>query len=159
MKRLCAALFVCIMTASAEAQVKATLNVEDCNVLMIFAHVWRNAPMVLTENAVWVLINSEGQYEFKRWLHTPLLGKQQWKGPIPKGTIAQVHTHPDALNARPSHQDQSLARQIEMPIYTLSREGIWKVSKDGTITQESQAAWFEAARQRCGSDVKISEAR
>src|SRR3990172_1688315 len=134
MKRLTPALslfFAMLIDSAGSAQSTDTehmLNLNDCRIMLIFARVWNKSPLIQRENATWIVVNSQGEYESKDWYHTPQRRKQEWDGPLPHQAVALAHTHPDHLDPKPSEQDGSVARKIQIPLYTLTRKGIWKVT-------------------------------
>lgn len=83
-----------------------------------------------TEHSMWV-VSEDGKYNFVMWPWSAEPGKERWKGPLPQGAVAVVHTHPTAKSERPSPGDHDLAdgkqdSRIRMPVYVLHRNGIWK---------------------------------
>jgi len=85
---------------------------------------------VSTEHSMWV-ISKDGEYSFIVWPWSAAAGKETWKGPVPDGAVAIIHTHPSSKSERPSPDDHDLAdgkqsKSIRMPVYVLHRNGIWK---------------------------------
>jgi hypothetical protein len=83
-----------------------------------------------TERSMWV-ISKDGKYSFIVWPWSAEAGKERWKGSVPQGAVAVIHTHPTAKSERPSPGDHDLAdgkqdSRIRMPVYVLHRNGIWK---------------------------------
>ena len=81
-----------------------------------------------TEHSMWV-ISKDGKYSFVIWPWSAETGKEIWKGPIPDGAVAVIHTHPTNKSERPSDKDHDLADgkqfgDIRMPVYVLHRNGI-----------------------------------
>jgi len=69
--------------------------------------------------------------------------------------IALTHTHPDKLSPESSTggtkqnpRDDYAAKQINAPVYTISRKGIWKIDPSGTITREEGADWIKGINER-----------
>ena len=117
-----------------------TLDLQDCSVMRIFARVWKYTPLVERERAAWIILNSKGQYEQIDWLKTPERNITIWSEALPKNIVAQVHTHGDHLDPKPSNQDMLISRKLNIWVYTLTRKGIWRVAPDGSITQQLDAA-------------------
>lgn len=99
-----------------------------------------------TERAAWVVRNSAGSFEYIRWKRSSERSKERWKGPVPQNLVAQVHTHPVINDPKPSRGDRKLARKISIPLYTVSGNGIWKVTPDGTVTKIAGDDWFQSMR-------------
>ena len=158
MKRLCVALFlifpifVCANDQAARAVVStpSVLSPQDCSIMLIFARAWKYSPLVEKERAVWIVLNSEGQYEAIDWLHTPQSRITIWSDALPDRLVAQAHTHGDHLEPKPSSQDVSTARTLGIPVLTLTRKGIWKASPNGSVTQEVGRGWYKKTMDRCG---------
>jgi hypothetical protein len=82
MIRLCLVLFFAfaftftnIVSSEGQPGIRTTdtikvLDKQDCKVLLIFARLWRNSPLVERENAVWIVVNSKGEYETIDWPRT-----------------------------------------------------------------------------------------
>jgi hypothetical protein len=87
------------------------------------------------EHSMWV-ISKDGQYSFVRWPWSAETNKEIWKGPVPDGAVAIVHTHPTGTSQQPSSGDRDLAtgkqsKNIKMPVYVLHKNGIWKADPGG----------------------------
>jgi len=82
-----------------------------------------------------------------RWPRSAERNKELWKGPVPLSTIAQVHTHTDQADPKPAGKDVALAKQIGIPVYTVSRSGIWVAKPDGTVHQLSGPVWYKTMEQ------------
>jgi RHS repeat-associated protein len=110
------------------------------------------------ERSAWITQNpTTGAYGCVRWPWSATSGKETWNtkkdGPVPATMVAQAHTHPDATSTfasspKPSTggtkdnpHDDSAAQQINAPVYTISRYGIWKIDPQGNITQEAGPEW------------------
>ena len=59
--------------------------------------------------------------------------------PQADGRVAIVHTHPLRTDPRPSSGDAALSRRLGLPVYTLTRYGLWVAQPDGTIRLEAPA--------------------
>jgi hypothetical protein len=96
-----------------------------------------------SERAAWILYNADHAFEFRRWPTTLVLRHETWKGSIPKNMVGLVHTHPISVDPRPSKFDESLAKRIHAPIYTISRFSVWRVTPDGKLKLELGRDWFK----------------
>jgi proteasome lid subunit RPN8/RPN11 len=110
------------------------------------------------ERAAWIVPEPEGM----RWMNWPN-GRRfltaQWKGPAPAGAVAIVHTHPVMVDPKPSEQDIATARQLGVPVYTVSRSGIWKAEPDGSIVPVDDARWWSACRSGACEEKRNPESR
>jgi hypothetical protein len=90
------------------------------------------------ETAAWV-VRDGGGTTLREWRFSGVAEKASWSGPAPDGALAVVHTHPRAADPRPSSGDVALARRLGLPVYTLTRGGLWAARADGTIRLEAPA--------------------
>ena len=100
-----------------------------------------------TERAAWVIRDPEGKFRWMEWKFTDEHRASTWKGDIPAGVIAQVHTHPQLTSPEPSEQDRQVAQKIKIPIYTISAFGIWKAAPDGKVSQEADKNWYKGLKE------------
>jgi hypothetical protein len=98
------------------------------------------------ECAAWVLAADEGHMRWQAWPDGRGFLRARWKGPVPAEAVAIVHTHPAMVDPRPSSQDIQTARSVGMPIYTVSRAGIWKVEPDGRVFAVDDGDWWRGCR-------------
>lgn len=120
----------------------------DPNVRACMCEIWKASGYGFTpkERAAWVISDGD-TYKCIRWPWSAQDAKETWKAPRPGGQQGVVHTHPDALNPKPStcnKCDADTAKQIDKPVYTVSRKGVWKVSPTGEITQEEPPEWTKS---------------
>jgi RHS repeat-associated protein len=85
-----------------------------------------------TERSMWVTYK-DGKYGFVIWPWSADTAKETWKGPVPEGTIADVHVHPSSshYDPKPSPNDHDLAdgkqvKSLSVPVYVLHRTGIYE---------------------------------
>jgi RHS repeat-associated protein len=136
---------------------------DDRMVRNFFFDLWRGAGYgrLTTERSAWVtqsrnLIDMSVQYGCVKWPWTAAAARETWDQPYwPYGFVAVAHTHPDSRDPKPSTggsaqnpRDDSTARQINAPIYTISRKGIWKIDPTGAITQEAGPEWTAGISDR-----------
>jgi len=148
---------LCVQILHGEDSSRATapaalLDLNDCHVLRIFARLWKFHALGETENGAWIAMNQDGQYRQIDWSYTPQRHITEWSGVLPENIVAQLHTHGESLDPRPSGPDSLVAKRLNVCVYTVTRKGIWKVSPDGVVTREMKHGWFEESVQRCGPD-------
>jgi hypothetical protein len=91
----------------------------------------KSAADKLNEHGAFVVRTSAGRYYFVRW---PPLGRNDlliWRGRIPAGTVAIIHTHPD-MRGSASKYDAMTAQRTRVPVYILTARRI--VKTDGEVT-------------------------
>jgi RHS repeat-associated protein len=106
-----------------------------------------------TERAGWITKDKgTGEYQCEKWPWSAERGRETWpKGrPIPPDMIALAHTHPRALDSKPSTggsrgnpKDDYAAKQINAPVYVISKDGIYKIDPSGKITKEEGPEWMK----------------
>jgi len=100
----------------------------------------------MSERAAWVL---DGDAAGTRWLAWPdgrRYLRARWDGPVPANAVAIVHTHPAMVDPKPSEQDIDTARRLGVPVYTVSRSGIWKAIPDGSVVPVDHSRWWNGCR-------------
>ncbi len=90
------------------------------------------------EAAAWV-VRDAGGISLREWSFSGAFERSTWHGSTPPGAVAIVHTHPLHVDARPSPGDTALAQRLRLPVYTLTRQGLWEAHADGTISREAPA--------------------
>ncbi len=157
MKRLvlCIILVVCLpiqanLVQAAQLNVNSKeIDITDSRVLTHFYYLWKLSFFGREPNRVeagsWIILTEQDEYEFLLWEITPEREKISWNGPMPSNTVGLAHTHPQATDPRPSGPDRLNAARLKIPIYTISRKGIWKVTPDGNVTQEARREWSKVA--------------
>lgn len=122
---------------------------------------WASAEFGYTprECAAWVV---SGEAEGTRWVAWPN-GRRflaaRWTGPIPAGAVAIVHTHPAVVDPKPSEQDIETAGHLGIPVYTVSRSGIWKALPDGSVVPVDDARWWNSCRSGACDETRNPEFR
>lgn len=116
---------------------------------------WASADFGYTprECAAWVVPDESLGVRWVSWPNGRRFRTAQWTGPVPKGAVAIVHTHPGVVDPKPSEQDIETARRLGMPVYAVSRSGIWKAVPDGTVVPVNDSRWWSACRSG-GCDEK-----
>jgi proteasome lid subunit RPN8/RPN11 len=113
------------------------------DVLDIFREVLREGFFSLQdwERAAFVIREDDGHYRSMMWPSIGLFRAARYPGPIPRGVVAIVHTHPLSLPL-PSANDRALAMRLQMPIYCLTVSSIYKADGRGnTITVAKNRMW------------------
>ena len=141
-------LVVCVSVWSSRA-VAEELDISDCRIVTGFYDLWEKSFFGREPNrvevAAWIRLNSKLEYEFILWEITPQREKTTWRGgAIPENVLATAHTHPQKDDPKPSIPDVALAGRLGLPIYTISRKGIWKVTPGGAVSQEAGMGWSKA---------------
>lgn len=131
----------------------------DATVRQYFYDLWRQSGYGSgpNERAAWIgkRMNlqdpSTAIYTCLKWPWSAAAAQETWTGDVPLGMIALAHTHPDAKSPKPSvggtksyPRDDYASKQINAPVYTISRRGIWKILPSGAITQEAGPEWTKS---------------
>jgi len=98
------------------------------------------------ERAAWVVPDASEGLRWVNWPDGRRFLTAHWKGPVPPGAVAIVHTHPAVVDPKPSAQDVNTARGLGLPVYTVSRSGIWKVVPGGSIVAVDDRRWWSVCR-------------
>jgi hypothetical protein len=115
---------------------------------------------VAVERAAWVLAVDAGHVRWQAWPDEKYCLRAHWKGPVPAGAVAIVHTHPTVADPKPSPQDVETARRIGLPVYTVSRAGIWKAEPGGVVVAVDDERWWTGCRSgACGAPERDPEFR
>ena len=97
------------------------IDLHDPAVRGVLTELLRNARYgcVNTEEAAFLIRDAHGATFFLRWRADGELNRATWRGPIPAGTVAIVHTHPNWL-PMPSNIDARVARETSLPVYVVT---------------------------------------
>lgn len=82
------------------------------------------------EQAAFLIRNAAGTTFFLRWRSDGQLNRAEWDGPLPAGTVAIIHTHPNWLPL-PSKRDNRVALQTSVPVYVITRTRIVRTDGGG----------------------------
>jgi hypothetical protein len=105
----------------------------------------------ISERAAWVLKDDIGRLRWLAWPDGRRYLRARWDGPVPADAVAIAHTHPTTVDPKPSEQDMETARQLGVPVYTVTRSGIWKAAPDGSVVAVDDARWWTGCRSgTCG---------
>jgi hypothetical protein len=75
--------------------------------------------------------------------------------PFPQGSEAFGHTHPTRSHTQrsqpePSQNDQTAARKVGRPVYTITPASVWKYDPStNMVTQELPSGWTKDPKKRC----------
>jgi hypothetical protein len=97
------------------------VDLHDPAVRGVLTELLRNARYgcVNTEEAAFLIRDAHGSTFFLRWRANGELNRATWHGPLPAGTVAIVHTHPNWL-PMPSNIDARVARETSLPVYVVT---------------------------------------
>jgi proteasome lid subunit RPN8/RPN11 len=111
-----------------------SVDIRDPAVHGVMADLLRRAHygMANTEEAAFLIRNASGATFFLRWRSDGELNQATWNGPIPVGTVAIVHTHPNWLPL-PSNRDIRVARDAAIPVYVITRTRIARTDGDKPV--------------------------
>ena len=93
------------------------------------------------EEAAFLIRNRNGAIFFLRWQRSDLPDRAEWRGPIPAGTVAILHTHPNWLPS-PSNLDARVALKTEVPVYVITRTRI-SLTEGGKPVIVTSGDWSE----------------
>ena len=102
-----------------------------------------------TEKAAWIVQEKLGRYEFVRWRASDERSRELWHGELPANVIAQVHTHPQNSDEKPSTVDRMLAARIRLVIYVISSNGIWSADPAGEVARVANWDWHKKLSAEC----------
>jgi proteasome lid subunit RPN8/RPN11 len=111
-----------------------SIDVRDPVVHGVMADLLRHARfgMSNTEEAAFLIRNAAGATFFLHWRSDGELNQATWTGPIPAGTVAILHTHPNYFPI-PSNRDIRVAREIAIPVYVITRNRITRTDGDKPV--------------------------
>jgi hypothetical protein len=113
----------------------------------------------ISERAAWVLRDDAGGVRWLAWPDGRRYRRARWDGPVPRDAVAIAHTHPAAVDPKPSEKDIETARQLRVPVYTVSRSGIWKAGPDGSVVAVDDATWWTGCRSGACDETRDPDFR
>ncbi|HEX5854668.1 MAG TPA: Mov34/MPN/PAD-1 family protein, partial [Thermoanaerobaculia bacterium] len=113
----------------------------------------------ISERAAWILTDAAAGVRWLAWPDARRYLRARWDGPVPANAVAIVHTHPAAVDPKPSEQDIETARQLGVPVYTVSRSGIWKAVPDGPVVAVDDARWWTGCRSGACDETRDPDFR
>lgn len=99
------------------------------------------------EAAAWVTRDEAGSIRLVYWPSSGKVHGEVWRGPVPAGVVALLHTHPPTVSPRPSLVDARTAQRLGLPVYAIGRAGVWRVDAAGVTAAVADDTWFTP----CGS--------
>jgi hypothetical protein len=112
-----------------------------------------------SERAAWVVEDGAAGVRWLAWPNGRRYLRARWEGPVPENVVAIVHTHPAVVDPKPSEQDVETARQLGVPVYAVSRTGIWKAAPDGSVVPVDDGRWWSACRSGACDAVRDPDFR
>ena len=126
-------------------QLEAVAGCDDRQILRYCFQVWEAGAYGRDssgrEAAAWIIRRTD-RFSCRKWPATNARKRQVWERPKPEAAVAILHTHPAGLDPKPSTGDVLLAKRIRAEVFSISRQGIWKVNPDGEVTCEAGAEWY-----------------
>jgi hypothetical protein len=116
----------------------------------MFEEVLRNGLYGLsdTESAAFVFRDGDGSFHCLAWPETFRFRESSYRGALPRGVIAIVHTHPFTMPV-PSTGDRWTAARLGVPIYAITRFNIYKADTAGRAVAvvRSRQWWTRPIRE------------
>ena len=79
------------------------------------------------EHAAFIVRDADGSLSFREWPYASESRQATFHGAIPPGTVAIIHTHPNAIPV-PTQPDSELAKRLHLPVYVLTRTRVTRTS-------------------------------
>jgi hypothetical protein len=125
---------------------------QSCEALINFYDLWHDSAFGWNPNgaerAAWILSDHD-TYRFQKWQCSGERNKEKWKGPVPDGLAGMVHTHPNRRDPRPSPADILMAKKLHIPVFIISKNGLWMSAPDGKISRVMKYVDFKESVQTC----------
>jgi len=108
-----------------------------------------------TERSMWIT-KSGDDFDFVQWPWSAESGKETWHGMLPKGTVADAHTHPANKDPKPSQTDQKDATTTNVPFYTITRDAVWEAVPGGKepVQVLGQNWWKDSEKREKNGELK-----
>jgi hypothetical protein len=107
-----------------------------------------------TERAAFIVRDERNRYRCVAWPSDGHLYRQQFRGAMPAGTVAIIHTHPKEL-PEASQGDKETAVRLSVPIFVLTPLNIELITDRGVaVPVIRNHLWFEVkppSSARCRS--------
>jgi hypothetical protein len=97
------------------------------------------------ERSAFLVTGADGELALVKWPYQATSMRASYRGAIPAGTVAIVHTHPNTV-PNPSLGDAALARKLNLPVYVLTRSSVTRT--DGRRIQLVVAGDWNPSRAR-----------
>jgi len=135
--------------------------VDDPCVMNAFAQLLKRGEGILgkVEAAAFLVRDDDGSLMMVLWPRTEFSRKETFRGAIPPGTVAIVHTHPPMME-RPSRGDLAEAKRLGLPIYVVTFWQVWVAdpSSETALLIVSQKSWRSAERNGCRPSIELTRA-
>ena len=110
------------------------------------------------ERAAFIVKEKDGGWSCLLWPSTAAYRSAEFTGPIPEGTVAIAHTHPNAI-VKASRQDRDAASSSQLPLFTLTWANITLVDP---VSREEQwvirrKAWLRAVPASLSRECECRE--
>jgi proteasome lid subunit RPN8/RPN11 len=83
------------------------------------------------EHAAFIVADASGELRLARWPWAAETKRATYRGNMPRGAVAIVHTHPNHLPT-PSPNDVAVARKLGMPVYVITRTSVMRTDGSGS---------------------------
>lgn len=135
--------------------------VDDPCVTNAFAQLLKRGEGILgkVEAAAFLVRDDDGSLMMVLWPRTEFSRKETFRGAIPPGTVAIVHTHPPRME-RPSRGDLAEAKRLGLPIYVVTFWQVWVAdpSSETALLIVSRNSWRPAERNGCRPAIELTRA-
>jgi Prokaryotic homologs of the JAB domain len=91
------------------------------------------------EHAAFLVVDERGELQLSRWPWQAESMRASYRGEVPRGAVAVVHTHPNEL-PNPSGGDIALARKLGIGVYVITRTSI-TVTDGSRTTRIAYGDW------------------
>ena len=85
------------------------------------------------ERAAFLIRESDGTLTLESWTNSGFQ-RAVFRGSIPRGTIAVIHTHPQYA-PEPSAGDRAEARRIRLPVIVITPSAVVAAHPDGSVSR------------------------
>lgn len=101
------------------------------------------------ETAAFLVRRNNGELQCLLWPATNVYKGHTFRGRVPEGTVAVIHTHPGAA-FNPSAGDAQQARTIGLPIFVLTRGHVTAADAQGNTVRIVRRSWLiTKVERRC----------
>jgi hypothetical protein len=136
---------------------------QNQNIRILFADLLRQGGYGRwnTERAAFLVVDESGEYRCVLWPAERGFYRESFRGAMPEGTVAIIHTHPAHLPDA-STNDQRTAMRLGIPVFTLTPLNVYLTSADGenvaVVTNRWWAPVSAASSTRCSApDLRASQ--
>jgi hypothetical protein len=94
------------------------------------------------ERAAFIVDTGDGELQCVAWPATQQHERATYRGGMPRGAIAIIHTHPMTV-PWPSTQDEAESLRLGIPIYVLTPRSITKVTPGQAPVMVRRGTWLD----------------